>query len=258
MTPLRIGLLGFGKTGRLAAAEILKDPAVTLAWVLRRHVEERGQFASRLTGEPGDRGEILPARLAIDPEFWGSGNRRVDVLIDFSAPEASLLYAIAAASGTRIVSAVSHYDAEYRAVLDEAALCTALLHSPNITVGINFLLVAARVMRDFAPHADVEVIEEHFKAKRGVSGTALRLASVLGLSRRNIKSVRAGGIIGRHEIVFGLANQTVRMTHESINRAAFGRGALLAAKWIADKPSGRYDVEGIVRESMARTLLQTA
>ncbi|MFM1886795.1 MAG: 4-hydroxy-tetrahydrodipicolinate reductase [Pseudomonadota bacterium] len=254
--PLRIGLLGFGKTGRLAALEVLKDKSLALVWVLRRHVEEPGQYASRLTGEPGDRGEILPAALAQDPQFWQAPERRVDVLVDFSSPEASLLYAPAAAAGVRIVSAVSHYDAPYQAILQDASALTALLQSPNITVGINFLMVAARVMQDFAPHADIEVIEEHFKAKRGVSGTALRLATVLGLSRRHVKSVRAGGIIGRHEVVFGLANQTVRMTHESISRAAFGRGALLAAKWIADKPPGRYDMESIVRESMARTLLQ--
>jgi 4-hydroxy-tetrahydrodipicolinate reductase len=182
MSKLRIGLLGFGRTGRLAA-----DPAV-------------------------------------------------------------------AEQGIRIVSAISHYSAEQAAVLQSVADQTAVLHSANITVGVNFLLVAAQVLRDFAPHADIEVVEEHFRAKKGVSGTALRIANVLGIKRAHIKSIRAGGIVGRHEVIFGMPNQTVRMAHESISRSAFGRGALLAAKWIATRPPGMYSMEAIVSESMARTL----
>jgi 4-hydroxy-tetrahydrodipicolinate reductase len=254
MAKLRIGLLGFGRTGRLAADEILKDETCRLAWVVRRSEKEAGHFASRLLGFDHDAGVIVPIELAGDRWFRSEPGREVDVLIDFSDASAVMLYPGAADRGVRIVSAVSHYPPEHARVLESVQDRTALLHSANITVGVNFLMVAAQVMRDFAPHADVEVVEEHFRGKRGVSGTALRIASTLGVARQHIKSIRVGGIVGRHEVIFGMPNQTVRMTHESISRAAFGRGALLAAKWIATQPPGRYSMEGIVRESMARTL----
>jgi 4-hydroxy-tetrahydrodipicolinate reductase len=254
MAKLRIGLLGFGRTGRLAADEIIRDESCRLVWVVRRSDKDVGHFASRLLGHDHDSGVIVPLSIAEDHGFWSQPSREVDVMIDFSDATAVSLYPGAADRRVRIVSAVSHYPPEHARVLDSVEDRTALLHSANITVGVNFLMVAAQVMRDFAPHADVEVVEEHFRGKRGVSGTALRIASTLGVARRHIKSIRAGGIVGRHEVIFGMPNQTVRMTHESISRAAFGRGALLAAKWIATQPPGRYSMEGIVRESMARTL----
>jgi 4-hydroxy-tetrahydrodipicolinate reductase len=254
MSKLRIALLGFGRTGRLAADEIIKDRTCRLVCVVRRSTKDSGNFASRLLGHGHDSGEIVPMSSATQPEFWSTPERGVDVLIDFSDATAVALYPAVADHGIRIVSAVSHYSPEQYAIVRSAASRTAVMHSANITVGVNFLLVAAQVLRDFAPHADIEVVEEHFRAKKGVSGTALRIANVLGIKRGHIKSIRAGGIVGRHEVIFGMPNQTVRMAHESISRSAFGRGALLAAKWISARPPGMYSMEGIVRESMARTL----
>ena len=66
------------------------------------------------------------------------------------------------------------------------------------------------------------------------------------------------GVIGRHEVIFGLPNQTIRVIHESINRAAFGQGALIAAQWLADKEPGVYSMEQIVSESMAGIAIDLA
>jgi 4-hydroxy-tetrahydrodipicolinate reductase len=63
-----------------------------------------------------------------------------------------------------------------------------------------------------------------------------------------------GGIVGKHEIVFGLPHQTIRLTHESISRAAFGQGAIFAAKWLVDKEPGLYSMEQIVADKMARNI----
>ena len=144
------------------------------------------------------------------------------------------------------MSAVSHYDEPGAAALGAMSEKTAVLWSPNITIGINFIMVAAKIFRGLVPDADVQIVEEHFAAKKGVSGTATRMAKELHVSESEcVLSVRAGGIVGKHEIIFGMPNQTIRLVHESISRAVFGRSALLAAKWLRDRPAGFYSMEDI-------------
>ena len=89
-------------------------------------------------------------------------------------------------------------------------------------------------------------IEEHFKAKKEVSGTAKKLAQSLAITEESIKTIRAGGIVGRHEILFGFPYQTIRMIHESISREAFGNGALFAAQHLIQKTKGFYTMEDLL------------
>lgn len=120
------------------------------------------------------------------------------------------------------------------------------MHSPNITLGINFLLIAAKILKNIAPYTDIEIIEEHFKEKPEVSGTAKIIAKELGLTEDAIKTVRAGGFIGTHEILFGFPYQTVRLKHESISRVAFGNGILFAVEQLIGKPKGFYSMEDLL------------
>ncbi|MDD4768092.1 MAG: dihydrodipicolinate reductase C-terminal domain-containing protein, partial [Desulfotomaculaceae bacterium] len=149
--------------------------------------------------------------------------------------------------GTRIVSAVSKYDRVHLEQLKKLSQHSAVLYSPNITLGINFLIEASKVLQRIAPNADIEIIEEHFRDKKDISGTALRIAEDLGLNtKKHVNSIRVGGIVGKHEVVFGLPNQTIRIVHESLNRAAFGQGAIYAAKWLMQKAKGIYTMEEAV------------
>lgn len=127
----------------------------------------------------------------------------------------------------------------------------AILYSPNITLGINFLIEASKVLQRIAPNADIEIIEEHFKGKGDVSGTAMRIAEDLGLDKEaHLNSIRVGAIVGKHQVVFGLPNQTIRIIHESLDRAAFGQGAIYAAKWIVTKHTGLFSMEQALALSM--------
>ncbi len=88
-----------------------------------------------------------------------------------------------------------------------------------------------------------------FVKNPGVSGTAKKIANLLDLSaKKHINSIRVGGIVGRHEIILGMPNQTIRLSHESINRAAFGQGAIFATHAIIGKPAGMYTMETIIAE----------
>ena len=63
--------------------------------------------------------------------------------------------------------------------------------SPNITLGVNYLLFASRYLKKIAPWVDIEIIEEHFKDKQGLSGTAIKIADALDISKEEINSIRA-------------------------------------------------------------------
>lgn len=244
---IRIGLIGFGRTGREVAASVLKDDNASLTWVLRRSPLSAGRSAADLLGfDPASSSTIhamadtdVKALLRTDP---------VDAVIDFGAESALDSYGDAAAeAGVPVVSAVSHYSDAAHRHLKRMSEGTAVLWSPNITLGVNFLIMAAQALRRMAPEADVQVLEEHFAGKHGASGTALRIVETLGIPLHALHSVRAGGIVGVHETLFGFPSQCVRIRHESLSREAFGEGALFAARQVWDREPGLYRMEDLLQ-----------
>jgi 4-hydroxy-tetrahydrodipicolinate reductase len=240
-------LVGFGKTGKAVAGVILQNAAFSLEWVLRRSTTLENRSVSEFLGieseEPG---------IIYSTEHIGSDElleqHPVDIIIDFSSDQGVHFYgAEAAKRKVKIISAISHYQQQELDLLDELAKETTVFWSPNITLGVNYLLFSAKFLQKIAPGVDIEIIEEHFKQKEGISGTAIKIAHALDLDVANINSVRAGGIVGKHELIFGFPYQTVRLIHESIAREAFGNGALFAAKNVINLEKGLYNFEDILR-----------
>jgi len=249
---LRVGMIGFGKAGQAVCAELMKASDTDVAWVLRRNAQAGPDSAEAVVGElSGKRTPLLG--LGSTDLAWLLRERPVDFLVDFSAEQSCLTYAGPAAdAGVGIVSAISNYEERHLGELREAAGKSVVLYSPNITVGINFVMLAAKVLRRLAPHADVEIIEEHFRGKADVSGTARRIARALELDEQShINSVRVGGIVGRHEVVFGFPYQTLRLVHDSISRHAFGQGVLFALRSLQGRVPGFYTMEQLVAEQFA-------
>lgn len=243
MKRITVGIFGFGKAGKSVAGEVLKEENFELKWVVRSTCKKNEKYASRFAGLEKDEGKIY-SNTQVDEDFYR--RQPVDIIIDFSDTSGVRYYQAAADCGTRIISAVSKYEAEDHGLLVSLAEKTAVLYSPNITLGINVLMVASQVLQKIAPRADIEIVEEHFRGKTEVSGTARKIADALGLGYDHINSVRAGGIVGRHEIIFGMPNQTIRLTHESISRAAFGQGAVFAAKYLINQPTGIYTMDNVI------------
>jgi 4-hydroxy-tetrahydrodipicolinate reductase len=172
----------------------------------------------------------------------------VDVIIDFSSAEAVSFYGEEAAKrGIAIVTAISAYPAETIVLLKKLSRKTRVLWSPNITIGINFLMLAAKILKTIAPYTDIEIVEEHFKNKKEVSGTAIKISETLSLPDTNIKSVRAGGIVDRHErdsLWFSIS--TVRLIPKSNQREALGIGTLFAANNLINKINGFIHREPVI------------
>ncbi|HAR64312.1 MAG: dihydrodipicolinate reductase [Candidatus Margulisiibacteriota bacterium] len=252
MKKLTVGVFGFGKTGRLVAGEFLKSDEFHLSWVIRESRTDNHKYASRLLGFEFDRGEIYSID-DITEDFYVKNH--TDLIIDFSSSTGIYSYAPAAYQGTRIVSAISKYEQQDLDLLKSLSSQTPVLYSPNITLGVNVLLIAGQILQKIAPHADIEIVEEHFREKKEVSGTAKKIAKALNLSEQeHINSIRVGGIVGRHEIIFGLPNQTMRLVHESFNRAVFGQGAIFASKWLVNQPAGLYSMENIIAEMFKQNI----
>lgn len=243
---MRVGLIGFGKTGRAVASVLLDSDITQLEWVVRQsHLLEHRSVPEFLGVKSDDPGMIYSKTEFTAAELLDQFP--VDVIVDFSGETGVDYYGEAAAQrGVIIISAVSQYEPENLAKLKRLESQTVVMHSPNITLGINFLMISAKILKTIAPYTDIEIIEEHFKMKPEVSGTAKVIARQLELPESQIKTIRAGGIIGTHEILFGFPFQTVRLKHESISREAFGSGILFAVEQLHNKPKGFYSMEDLM------------
>lgn len=251
---IRIGLLGFGRTGSVVAKVIASDAELSLQWVCRKTTNPTLTFASHALGFDSNFSPFV-AFDKLTPDFLKKNP--VDVVIDFSSGKAAVLYNTMAEAGIKIVTAISKYTPEEEALVQEASQKTAILSSPNITLGINWMMIASKILKKIIPLADIEVIEEHFRDKKETSGTALRLANHLEIDpKQHVNSIRVGGIVGKHEVIFGLPNQTIRIVHESINRSAFGTGAAFGGKWLFNKPSGLYSMEQVIQEKFISKILE--
>jgi len=245
---MKVGLVGYGKAGQ-AVARVLQDaPGFELAWVVRKSPSAAGQTVPE-TSIP------LVGLTASDWASWLDAHP-VDALVDFSQAQTLHTYGEALRQHPiMLVSAISAYspaDLDYARDLgrDIRVMCSA-----NITLGINFLILAAKLLRRIAPFADVEILEQHFRGKAEVSGTARKIAQSLQVEDDRITSLRLGGIIGHHEVIFGFPHQTVRLIHNSIERRAFGTGAVFALKQLAECQNGFYTFDDLMMRLVKQELM---
>ena len=159
---------------------------------------------------------------------------------------------------------------EQLAKAEKAAKKTAVLKSANMSLGINLLLKllkdAAKVL---APAGyDIELVEKHHNQKLDApSGTALALADSVNEALGNeyhyvydrstvrqkrdakeigISALRGGTIVGEHEVIFAGTDEVIEFKHTAYSRSVFGKGAVEAAKFLAGKESGMYDMSDVV------------
>ena len=196
---------------------------------------------------------------------------RADVIIDFASAKAvDHLLDYCAATGTPVVLCTTGLSEEQIRRVEETAEKAAVLRSANMSLGINLLLKlvkeAARVLA--AADFDIEILEKHHNRKLDApSGTALALADSINeamesqyhyvydrSSRRQkrdpkeigIQSVRGGSIVGEHDVIFAGQDEVITISHTAYSRAIFAKGAVAAAKFLAGKNSGLYDMADVI------------
>lgn len=194
-----------------------------------------------------------------------------DVVIDFSnagAVDSLLDYCVD--KKLPVVLCTTGLSEEQLAKAEKAAEKTAVLKSANMSLGINLLLKllkdAAKVL---APAGyDIELVEKHHNQKLDApSGTALALADSVNEALGNeyhyvydrstvrqkrdakeigISALRGGTIVGEHEVIFAGTDEVIEFKHTAYSRSVFGKGAVEAAKFLAGKESGMYDMSDVV------------
>ena len=194
---------------------------------------------------------------------------KADVIIDFSHHTAlPALMDYATRTSTPIVVATTGHTDEEKAVMTEGAKKVAIFSSGNMSIGINLLIELARVgAKTLGDAFDVEIIEKHHNQKLDApSGTALMIADAIKEEREEteyvydrhsvrrvrdkseigIHSVRGGTIVGEHEVIFAGTNETITLSHSAASREIFANGALRAAKYLASKGAGIYDMSDLI------------
>ncbi len=174
---IRIGLIGYGKAGSAVAQVLREDPRFDLSWVARRTACVAGQTL-------GASGIPLVGLEGINFSDW-LDTHPVDALVDFSVPQSLLEYGEELKRRElMLVSAISAYS---EAQLDYARSLgeyTRILCSPNITLGINFLIMAAKLLRNIAPFADVEILSNTSRKNRRFQARQRRLPKAWSWDRK--------------------------------------------------------------------------
>jgi 4-hydroxy-tetrahydrodipicolinate reductase len=171
--------------------------------------------------------------------------------------------------GLPLVVATTGHTSAQRQEIEAAAHSTALLMAPNMSLAVNvlFALVKQAATLLAGKGFDVEIVERHHRYKKDApSGTALHFARIVQeamgqtelrhgreglLGERppheiGIHALRVGDNVGEHSIIFSTLGETLELTHKGHTRDSYGRGALLAAKFLAGKPAGRYTMNDVL------------
>jgi len=239
----------YGKAGQAVAEVLRTDPRFELCWIASRTTPTQAEtLAASAIPIIGLNDINLSEWLDAHP---------VDALVDFSSADTVHLYGEEVRKRQlMLVSAISAYSEEELNYVRSLGADTRVLCSPNMTVGINFLILAARLLRTIAPFADVEILEQHFREKPEISGTARKIADSLLIDNERITSLRLGGIVGHHEVIFGFHYQTVRLIHNSIERKAFGTGAAFSLSELATCEKGFYTFDDLLMRKVRSQLAE--
>lgn len=196
------------------------------------------------------------------------------VVIDFTSPAGSVsAAAFCAAHGLPCVLCSTGLSKEDEAVLEQASEKIPVFRSANMSVGINVLIeLARRAVRLFDGEADIEIVEKHHRNKLDApSGTALMIADAVnaeadgqyeyvydrhavrqkrGARELGISSVRGGGIVGDHDILFCGAEEVVTISHTAQSRGVFADGAVQAALYLNGRAPGYYTMADLLQGKM--------
>ena len=198
-------------------------------------------------------------------------NVDADVIVDFSnASAVDGLLDHCAAKGIPVVLCSTGLSEEQLSKVKVTSDKVAILKSANMSVGVNALL---KVLKEVSPifaaaGFDIEIVEKHHNQKLDApSGTAIALADSINESlsgeydyvydrstRREkrpvkeigISAVRGGTIVGDHDVIFAGQDEVVTLSHRAYSRAIFGKGAIEAAKFLAGKGPGMYDMSDVL------------
>ncbi|HEV7815382.1 MAG TPA: 4-hydroxy-tetrahydrodipicolinate reductase [Janthinobacterium sp.] len=265
MSELKIAVAGAsGRMGRILVEAIAQAPDAVLSGALGlAGGADIGQDAAAFLGKPA--GVAIAADLA-------EGLAGADYLIDFTRPEGTLRHlAYCAEHGIKMIIGTTGFDEAGKAAIAAAAQKTAIVFAPNMSVGVNLTLKLLELAaKSLSEGYDIEIVEAHHRHKVDApSGTALKMGEVVaGALGRDLKecavygregvtgerdpstigfaTIRGGDIVGDHTVLFAGIGERIEISHKSSSRVTYAHGALRAARFLAGKTSGLYDMQDVL------------
>ncbi len=252
-----------GRMGNTNRLQVESDSGLNLYGLLERE-DQLGALEASLSGKNVLVGHQLEPMLRKFRQDKGQ-SAPGPIIIDFTAPAASLAFAATAAEyGAGMVIGTTGLDAAQKADLGKLAEKARIFWSPNMSVGINALIkVLPQLSKILGADYDIEMVELHHKKKKdSPSGTALLLAECCAESKDwkldecacyhregiigerpqkqiGVQTIRGGDVVGVHTVYFMGPGERIEVTHQAHSRENFSNGALRAVKWLSGRQPGK-------------------
>jgi 4-hydroxy-tetrahydrodipicolinate reductase len=263
--PLRVAIAGAsGRMGHMLIEAVLAADDLRLVAALDiTGTPAIGQDACAFLGRSS--GVAISADLR-------AGLADAQVLIDFTRPEGTLAHlAVCRELGVKAVIGTTGFSDAQQAEIAAHATHVAIMMAPNMSVGMNVVFklldIAARALNE---GYDIEIVEAHHRHKVDApSGTALKMgrvvAAALGrdlkdcavLARQGVTgerdpssigfaTIRGGDIVGDHTVLFAGTGERIEISHKSSSRVSYAQGSLRAARFLATKSHGLFDMNDVL------------
>lgn len=265
MAGLRIAVAGAcGRMGRMLIDAVANADDMVLAGALDvAGSPALGQDASAFAGKASG--------VAITADIQ-AGLATAQVLIDFTRPEGTLAHlAVCEKLGVKAVIGTTGFTDAQKARIAEHAQRVAIVMAPNMSVGVNVVLkLLDTAARALSQGYDIEIVEAHHRHKVDApSGTALAMGEAVAQALgRDLKqcavygregitgerdpstigfaTIRGGDIVGDHTVLFAGTGERIEITHKSSSRATYAQGSLRAARFLAGRTTGLYNMNDVL------------
>lgn len=257
---IRVCLVGLGKTGsEVAKVFLAQDNMKLVAAVCSPGSSKSGRDLGEIA-DCRDTGVIVEGADRLEEMVFRT---KPDVAVDFSKPDATIRNAVVLSRmKVNMVVATTGFStfSLKRLVVLTKKHHNAIVYAPNITLGVNVMMLLTNIASSILNNYDFQVNEEHHKRKKDIpSGTAQKIAGEIekGLSASGVEmqhgsipinAVRAGGIVGKHEVIIAGEEDMLEISHQSFSRKAFAAGALKAVKFIYRK-TGYFEMSDVLNLS---------
>lgn len=266
MSDMKLAVMGAsGRMGR----ELIRCVHGIDGCVLAGAVEQNGSLAL------GEDAGILAGLGRLNVPITGDPLdivAKVDGILDFTAPKASVEFAGLAANARIVhVMGTTGLSEADEAAVKAAARHATIVRAGNMSLGVNLLVAITRkVAQALDADFDVEVLEMHHKHKVDApSGTALMLGQAaadgrgIDLKAASVRSrdghtgarrkgdigfatLRGGNVVGEHTVIFAAEGERVELSHRATDRGIFARGAVKAALWARGKGPGLFSMADVL------------
>lgn len=252
---IKVCLIGLGRTGQHIARGILEQ----------KNMELVAAFCSPGSKKKGmDIGSVINAK---ETKVYVNTSDELedvifktkpDVAVDFSNSSATLKNSkvLSRMKVNMVIGTTGFTDEELKELNNLPYKAhNGIVYAPNITLGVNTVMLLSNIAANILSNYDFQIIETHFKHKKDApSGTAIKIAAEMerglnaaGVYNRDIPidAIRAGGVIGRHEVQIIGEDDKIEISHESFSRKIFAQGAIQAINFIYKK-TGYFEMKEVL------------